>query len=304
MIKLLRPISFLYLSFSCTLFAQQEQKDPQNLRQFCASYHGQNSFLDELSHVYLKDQETRISLIQNIRQHQLPGCSQAFEDYLGQFLEYKNQDKKSLGFENYLMIALSAEIPIAKRLIENQINRGKLLEWLDVFQQSDKEAYFRTLSQWVSRVAELLRQLDNSPLQDLSKYGHSQKEGLDLKTPEAIAIWNPILIDRYLHEIQSEERHLTQEQFSALNVIFAASNQSYRDIFLIPMTKTVDLSIENWVKSFREEPVWIQFRLLALMGRVGGGMVKRELIWLSKNHENFKIRSLAQSTLNKVNHIE
>lgn len=293
------PIFFVSLFMQYT-YAQTTALPAVDVQTFCATYTGQSDFLKDLSQKILKDSARRIELVKLMRDKKAQGCQNALSNYLNKFMQNDSNEAEQKNFQSYLLLAFASNLPIATQLIEEEISKGKLIDWLDIFQKTDQEGYFKTLSQWVGKIALLLRQLDNANIVEEKQYGKMNSPDNDIKTPESIPIWNPIIINKYMTEIISNKIKLTKSDFANLNIIYSASNQSYRDIFLPEMTSVIKLSESNWIMSFRVEPSWVQFRLLPVMGKVGGGLMKRELIWLSNYHQNFKIRSIAQSTLDKM----
>jgi hypothetical protein len=87
------------------------------------------------------------------------------------------------------------------------------------------------------------------------------------------------------------------DQFGYLNIIFAATTTSYRETFIEQIAEVVANNPQTWILSFRKEPTWVEFRLFPIMKKAGGGEIKREMIWLSKYHQDGHIRILAMNTL-------
>lgn len=295
---------FLFFVFFLLLFNSHSfavVKQPFSVEVFCSTYNGQSNFLAELSKKILTNNAYRIELVKLLRNEKAKGCKSALDDYLNKFLENSINKTNETGFASYLLLAFASNLPVATKIIEKEIMGGNFIDWLDVFEKSDREAYFKTLSQWVERVAQLVRKLDKANTIDENMYGKMVGNENDIRTPESIPIWNPMLMNKYMNEVIYQKKKLTKDNFNNLNIIFSASNQSYREIFLTKMDSIISFGEINWILSFRIEPSWVQFRLLPVMGKVGGGLMKRELIWLSQNHQNFKMRSVAQSTLEKIN---
>ncbi len=268
---------------------------------FCRNYSGQDKFLSDLSTNIINSRETRLELVHLLKVHKVKGCEQALGDYLDRIISGEHKKEDSKNFDSYLLLSFAADLPQATALIEKQIDKGELVEWLDVFEKADRESYFKALSRWVERMAALLRKLDHAPTLNAQAYGKNIHNLDKISPPDAIAIWNPLFINKYLSEVKTQNIRLSKKECAQLNIIYAASNQSYREIFVEDMASALKKSDVNWLASFREEPTWVQFRLFPVMGKVGGGLVKRELIWLSKYHESFQVRSVAQSTLEKIN---
>ncbi len=286
---------------SNTSAAVKEIPPPISVENFCESYSGQSHFLEQMSKEILKDNKRRIKLVELMNSKHATGCREALSDYLKEIIKDDSNLEGRRGFEAYLALAFTVHLPEATELIEKEIDKGKLVDWIDVVQNSDKEAYFSALSHWVQKVAVLIRQITHGEAVDEKLYGRISGNEQEILTPEAIPIWNAIIVHKYMAEVMSRRMKLTKNEFAYLNILYAASNQSYREIFLKEMSSIVELSDVNWVTDFREEPTWVQFRLFPIMAKTRGGVVKRELIWLSNNHQEFRIRALAQSTLEKVN---
>ncbi|MES2615298.1 MAG: hypothetical protein V4591_07785 [Bdellovibrionota bacterium] len=293
---------FIFIMLCSINIAFAETSSPLfNIETFCKTYTGQTDFLKDMSKNILKESDRRLQLVNMMSHNRAQGCQNAITDFLNKYSQDDSTADKPDGFESVLLLAFAAKMPEATKVIEKEITQGRLTNWLDVFQKSDREAYYKTLSQWVERVAQLIRNLDHAELVDEKLYGKISENNTEIKPPESISIWNPMIINKYMSEILEQKIRLSKNSFENLNIIYAASNQSYRDVFLTKMASVIELSQPNWVASFRLEPSWVQFRLFPVMGKVGGGFIKRELIWLAQYHQNYKLRALAQTTLEKVN---
>ena len=294
-------IIFILMFLPQFLFA--EEKPLGSVESICQSYHGEDDFLKTASNEILKYNERRIELVRLMSKGKALGCQQALTDYLTHFNTPEFFQKKPFGFESYLILAYSANLPVAKKIIEDEINAGRLLDWLDIFQKFDEKAYYKSLSQWVERVAILLRNIDHAETLDKKDYGKvTGQENNKIQTPQSIQMWNIMIINKYLNEVINHKIKLTEKEFSNLNIIFAASNQSIRDIFASKMTTIIGNNNFIWILSFRIEPSWVQFRLFPLMIKDNGGFMKRELMWLAAHHENGKMRAMARTTLDKMNY--
>ena len=295
-------ISFYFLTSVYAVGSSTIPEAPElSIEKFCSEYSGGRGFMEDLSQKILKDNHQRFKLVQLMKNKKAQGCANALTEFLNSLEADGPKGKKPGYFQSFLVLAYAANLPVATKIMEQEINEGNLMTWLDVLEKQDKLIYFKSLSLWVHKMAVLLRQVGRANLVDVSQYGKNSGIQNDSHTPESIPIWNPVFNLKYMEEVSRLKMKLSIEDLNDLNIIFATSNQSYRDIFLKNMSVVISLSEKNWITSFRQEPSWVEFRLFPVMEKVGGGMMKRELIWLSNYHESFKIRSLALSTLEKVN---
>lgn len=236
--------------------------------------------------------EVRQQFIYFMKTEESHFCRDALERYLKKLNQEDIEDIR--GAIPYVLLGFSLNLPASRELIDKQITKGKFLDWLDVFKASDREAYLKTLGRWVEQTAIWVRNTAHAPMADLGQYGKSNNEDKELQAPRAVPVWNPMIIDKYLDEILAQHRDLTEEEFCHLNILYAIANQSYRDIFTAKMAAVVLRGQIQWLKSFRREQPWAQFRLLAIAKKTPGWPVRRELMWLSRYHQNYKIRAVAR----------
>lgn len=236
---------------------------------------------------------------QGLVQKKITGCETALSDYINKSLSSQNYEPKP-GEQAFLSMALMAKIPAAYKVIEKEIDKGLLSSWIDKLKETNENAYYDALQSWISKVAQEVRTLSKDTNLDDSNYGKLTKENNELKSPNAVRIWTPILMNRYLTETIQKQKKLHQNEFSHLNIIYAASTSSYKEIFGEQISKIISYNSKEWVLSFRKERPWIQFRLFPLLQQSNDGNITREIIWISNNHENKKLRELALSTLEKL----
>lgn len=282
-----------FLTFPLFSYAQN------NVATTCQSYDGNELiFLQKISSDILSEPSLRSELIQGLKANHLPGCKHALTDYMVGILKNPNP-KYRRGMQVYLPLALVADIPAARQLVSSEIDQGRLSDFIDVLKETDEKAYDQALSQWLEKVAAAVRSASNANQQDISKYGKAQNTELkEEKNLSIVSIWSPLYMDRYLQNALQKKEKLDQKQFSELNVIFALANGSYRGIFLNQFVSLIKLNTQQWMSSFRTEQPWVQFRLFPLLQKqTDNGLVKRELIWLAQYHQDARIRSLAQDTL-------
>ncbi|APJ03216.1 hypothetical protein [Silvanigrella aquatica] len=302
MLKKVYTLSILL--YSTCLFANQNKEASQGNKEnpkefvnvFCEKYDGQKDFYQKISQDILINEDRRAYFANALTQKKLPGCEKALTDYVKKILEDKEYTPKP-GEQAFLSLALMAKIPEAREIIEREIDRGYLSSWIDDLKTNNYKGYIEALNKWITRVANEIRRKDNTKLQDSSLYGIAPSDGKGIKYPEMVKIWTPILMNRYLTEMINEKDKLTEEQFGYLNIIFAATTTSYRETFMEQITQIVANNPQIWILSFRREQPWVQFRLFPIMKKVESGEIKREIVWLSKYHQDNRIRTLALNTL-------
>ncbi len=306
---MLKILYFLTISFySNFIFADQpknqakqpipkgEIENKKFIKEYCESYDSQKDFFKKMSTDILSRENMRVQFISDLTQKKLPGCDLALKDYMKRILAEKDFEVNSVD-QAFLSIALVAKIPEAVEVIEREIDRGYLSSWIDTLKESNDKGYIQSLNNWIKRVAKEIRKKDDTKTLDASLYGSLPNDGKGINYPEMVRIWTPILMNRYLTEMVKRKIKLDIDQFGYLNIIFAATTTSYRETFSDQIAEIVANNPQTWILSFRKEPTWVEFRLFPIMKKVGGGEIKREIIWLSKYHQDGRIRTLAINTL-------
>lgn len=288
----------------CTFNAYGAQADSvqntpeQTVDEFCKSYGGESNFLPKMTATLLKDEKNRAALMHTLKAGDgKNGCVRALSNYLDRWQE-EDETTDKRGRQSYFMLAVIAKLDQAQKIIEAEIDRGQVSTWLDVLAANDSTAYLSALEKWIQKVGDALRTIDHAELSKTTTYGKISTKETDVKPPAALPLWSPLLLSRYLSEVEKQKKKLTQKEFAALNIIYGASTPSYREIFAEPISKVITLNDSEFILTFRQEPNWVQFRLIPLLSKTGGGSIKRELIWLSNYHQDFKMRAVSLNALN------
>lgn len=272
----------------------------QTVERFCKSYRGEKDFLPQMTQTLLKDEIRRAALIRTLQTgDRKNGCVRALSNHLDQW-QKDTKITDSRGQQAYFMLAVVAKLDQAKKIIEAEIDRGQVSTWLDVLAENDAKTYLQALEKWVLKVGEGLRKVDNAELSKAANYGKISANNMDIKPPADLQLWSPLLLSRYLSEVEKQKKKLTQKEFAALDIIYAASTASYREVFADAIAKAIKLNDSEFILNFRQEPTWVQFRLVPLLGKAGSGSIKRELIWLSNYHQDFKMRAVALNALENL----
>ncbi len=278
-----------------------KNNSPQFFIDYCEKNSNQEKFLKNLAADIMKSETRRKEFIAGLAQKKFPNCENILKEYIKKIISETDYTPKA-GEQALLSLALVAKIPEATKMIELEIDKGYLSSWIDVLKETDEQGYLLSLKSWIKRVATEIREKDNTKLRAESDYGKIPANGNEIKYPDMVRIWTPILMNRYLTEIMSRQQKLTVEEFGDLNIIFAASTASYRDTFIDPISQIVAHNSKDWLISFRKEEPWVEFRLFPIMQKLGkkDGYIRREIIWLAKNHQDPKLKSLATATLDNI----
>jgi hypothetical protein len=269
------------------------------VKNFCENYNHDKEFYQKTVKEILSQETLRFYLAEGLRHNQLPGCKKAFKDYLKKRLENED-DETQPGDQAFLSLGFLAKLPESQKIIEREIDKGLLSSWIDLLQKENEEAYRHALGKWITRVGQELRQKENAGLRAVSDYGKAPADGKGIKIPNMVRIWTPILMSRYLSDSIKTQKKLDVIEYGHLNIIFASTTTSYREIFKEEISKIIANNTTQWIQSYKKEPPWIQFRLLPLMQNIDSGDIKREVIWLSKHHQDPLFRTLAINTLEKI----
>lgn len=227
-------------------------------------------------------------------------CGLAVKEILSRYLA-----KPALGAEKgspkapFVILGLHAGLPEATRILEIEVLHGDADDWLDTLGRIDKQASLRAMKMWVAQAAQAIRQLENISSQSYEAYGEGLIEGQGFGR-ESVRLVSPLLVEKFLREVRDAHVPLSPAEISDLNVVFAGTNPTYRQIFVHSFAAIVQSHIGAWIPAFRKEPVWVQFRLFPLMANLRGPEVVRELMWLSSHHADSRVRSLAGRTLDEV----
>ncbi len=305
-----KKIIILFSILSLNVFGQDktlnENISPQKkVAKLCSEFETGKSFnylkdfIERIKNEVLLNEKVRVQFAKDLNSKKLKGCENLLREYVLNMANKKDYEPQ-LGEQGLLSLAIIAGIPEANNVIEKEINEGRLSSWIDTLNSTDDKAYIKALNNWVLKIAKAIRESENSSLSEISDYGKIENENVDLKNPDKFRIWTPILMNRYLIENVKRKSKLNEEEFSNLNIIYGASTTSYREIFGDEIAKIARNNVEKWILSFRKEKAWVQFRLFPLMERIGGGEIKREVIWISKHHQSKKMRAIALSTLEKI----
>ncbi|MGY3803948.1 hypothetical protein ACWNT8_07805 [Pigmentibacter ruber] len=290
----------LLILTSSLAFAESASQSDEYFINFCEKNSSQEKFLANIGKEILSKEQKRVEFISGLTNKKYPACIEILTEYIKKIISEKEYKPKA-GEQSILALALVAKIPEATKMIELEIDKGYLSSWIDVLKETNEQGYILSLKSWIKRVGKEIRERDNTKLLNVSEYGKAQI-GKEIKYPDMVRIWTPILMGRYLTEMITRKEKLTVSEFNDLNIIFAASTTSYRETFLDQIIKIVEYNPKDWITSFRCEEPWVEFRLFPIMKILGkkDGYIKREIIWLAKYHQDPKLKSLANATLDSV----
>lgn len=290
----------LLILTSSLAFAESASQSDEYFINFCEKNSSQEKFLANIGKEILSKEQKRVEFISGLTNKKYPACIEILTEYIKKIISEKEYKPKA-GEQSILALALVAKIPEATKMIELEIDKGYLSSWIDVLKETNEQGYILSLKSWIKRVGKEIRERDNTKLLNVSEYGKAQV-GKEIKYPDMVRIWTPILMGRYLTEMITRKEKLTVSEFNDLNIIFAASTTSYRETFLDQIIKIVEYNPKDWITSFRCEEPWVEFRLFPIMKILGkkDGYIKREIIWLAKYHQDPKLKSLANATLDSV----
>lgn len=308
-------IIFCILIFICNnfVFANENSKNINKnevspeikpeifVKEFCDNYDEQKDFFKNMAKDILAHEKRRTEFASGLIRKKYPQCEIALKDFMKKILAEKEYTPKA-GEQAFLSLALLAKIPEASKVIEREIDKGLLSSWIDTLKETNDSGYIQSLNSWIKRVAKEIREKDNTKILEAALYGKPPADGKDIKYPDMVRIWTPILMNRFLNETITRKTKLTVDEFSQLNIIFAATTTSYRETFIDQITKIVANNSQAWILSYRKEEPWVEFRLFPIMQKLGkkDSDIKREIIWLSKYHQDGRIRTLAMNTLENI----
>lgn len=280
---------------------KQQQAETTFITEYCEKNSDHEKFLKNLAKEIMSIETRRVIFVTGLTQKKFPNCERILKEYIQKIIAEKDYVPKA-GEQAILVLALLAKVPEATKMIEREIDKGYLSSWIDALKEADDNGYILSLKSWIKRVAKEIREKENTKLLDVTEYGKTSANGKEIKYPDMVRIWTPILMNRYLTEMIARKAKLSVEEFNELNIIFASSTASYRDTFFDQITILVSNNAKDWILSFRKEEPWVEFRLFPIMQKLGkqDGYIKREIIWLANYHQDQKLKSLARATLDLV----
>lgn len=247
-----------------------------------------------LSESSLADLQVRRGLI-TLMQKQDNRCRKSLENWLVEMRSQTLEHRTKTGRLAAITLGVLLDMPAAKQLVEAEAASGAGLEWLATLQQWDERAYNDLLRKWVIRSGEQIRRSRGLGQLSAEVYGRNQIQ--ELTQSAAVQPLPPIVFDLFLKSLGL--RNADADEISALNAIFVNLNAGARNLYADAYIPVLRRNAVSWVAAFRSESAWTQFQLLELMGRTGGAEMVRELMWLSQNHTDSRMKSRASQVLDE-----
>jgi hypothetical protein len=252
-------------------------------------------FQSLLSGFSMSDKKFRKALVSRMSQKSSP-CRVALEQRLDEIYSKPADFVSNTGRNAALTLGLMLELPLAQRIIEAELEVGDSTEWLEMLRLWNQQAYRSALRNWLVNEAGKRRQQMQLSLQDVQNYGLRQIE--EFTFDESASKRTSLVLQLYLKDALGLTH--TAQDFTSLNAHYASLRPGVRKLFKDSFAKLVQKSPAAWVQAFRTERSWTQFQLLELMEVAGGAEIVRELLWLSENHIDKRMKLRAQSALNHL----
>jgi hypothetical protein len=267
------------------------------VKRLCSSKSALSSkdFQSLLSGFSMGDNNFREALVSSMSQKTNP-CREALERRLDQLQSKPADFNSNTGRNAALTLGLVLELPLALKILEAELEMGESAEWLETLRLWNQKAYRSTLRKWLVQDAYKRRQEMGFLVQDPQNYGLRQIE--EQVFDDSASKRTSLVLQLYLKE--GSRLNQTSEEFAALNVHYASLKPGVRRIYKDAFAKLVKKSPATWVQAFRRERSWTQFQLFELMEATGGAEIVRELLWLSENHIDNRMKLRAQSALNQL----
>lgn len=220
-------------------------------------------------------------------------CRKSLENWLTEIKDKPMDHRTNTGRLAAVTLGVLLDLPVAKQWIESEAASGGGLEWLATLRQWDEKAYSELLKKWVMSGGEQIRRARGLVKLTPDTYGKNQIE--DLSSAQSVQMLSPLVFDLFLKSLA--QRPPTTDELAALNVIFVNLNAGARELYARSFVPVLRRNAVVWMQVFRTESAWTQFQLLDLMGRVGGAEMVRELMWISQNHADVRMKSRASQAL-------
>lgn len=220
-------------------------------------------------------------------------CRKSIEKWLVEIRDRPAAFRTNTGRMAAVTLGVLLELQVARQFVESEATSGGGLEWLATLRQWDEKAYHSLLSQWVLRGAAAIRRERGLSRLTVELYGKNPIGDVTART--AASEFPPVVFDLFLKSLA--ERKPSKDELSALNVIFINFNSGARKLYSDSFAMVLRRNAVDWMTEFRLESAWTQFQLIELMGQTGGAEMVRELMWLSQNHTDLRMKSRAAQIL-------
>jgi hypothetical protein len=289
------PVSLFLLGVGAFEIPNTALAVQQPLSQVCAttSRVGDDKLQALLAEASMASPQERNSLLELMRDKN-NGCRKALELRLAELKEKPSNFRNNTGRHAALTLGLMLDIPTALQLVEAEAASSGAPEWLSMLAQWDERAYSTLLRGWVLTSAERLRTRMGLPKAMSEMYGKLLIEERPQQGEKSVL--TPLVLELYLKNAATKAS-VSAEEFAALNIHYAAGNPGSRRLFVGNYVSVLKKHAPLWIPVFREERPWTQFQMVDLMGQVGGSEMIRELLWLSQNHADARMKSRASQAL-------
>ncbi len=297
---------FISLPFQINALAAEAAQSPQTPvvkivgpADVCGSHVRKSGLLERIEKEYLVEKQTRTALVEALRTGTMNPCREELSKYIDVLLQSAAKGQLPKLRPALLSLALSHNLPDVQKVMALYIEHGVAGEWLDSLKALDDKLYFEILGRWVSDTAQLIRINQNLGLRSPAEYGMMSLMSTTEKR-EAVKLVSPLVVNRYLNELSARKKVLTQTEILSINALFAGTSANDRQLLLEPIARIFRRQESDIIVAFRQESVWAAFKLLPLLGKLGGPEMARELMWLSQNHKDVRMRSVASRTLDEM----
>lgn len=283
-----------FISFVFSVFPRANAFALNSVEKKCSgkSNIAADNFQDILAEVSMANLQTRTALLTLMREKG-NNCRKAIELRLLEIKEKPANFKNNTGRHAALTLGLLLNLPVALQIVESEAAISGAPEWLAMLQQWDEKAYSELLRKWVLEAGEKLRfdlGLQSAGKQNYGKTLIEERSHNGKKNQQA-----PFVLELYLKS--ALHRAPSVNEFAAINIHYAAADAASRRLFHDNFVAILRKNSVSWVNSFRDERAWTQFQMIELMASIGGSEMVRELLWLSQNHIDERMKSRASQAL-------
>ena len=247
------------------------------------------SLLAEQSLADTSMRQQLISLMQNPENR----CRKSIEKWLIEIRDKPSAFQTNTGRLAAVTLGVLLDLQVARAFVESEATSGGGLEWLATLRQWDEKSYHGLLSQWVLRGASAIRQERGLSRLTVELYGRNPIS--DVTAGSVATGFPPVVFDLFLKSLN--QRKPSGDELAALNVLFINFNSGARKLYTDAFANVLRRNAVSWMSEFRLESSWAQFQLIELMGQTGGAEMVRELMWLSQNHSDVRMKSRAAQIL-------
>lgn len=225
------------------------------------------------------------------------GCARALDEGLAEIASGKPSDLVKENKVGLLLLAAEARRNgLSKALAVTIATEQQKTEWFGALLDANRTEGRRALRLWFSQTATGLRETQKLAPVASDLYGKAASSPLSQGLDD-VKLTNPLLFARYLGELKAAGFDDGEREMADFALVYALQDAASRRLYADSVASLVSRNEGLFLSAFRKEHPLVQFRLVPLMANAKTPAFVRELLWISNNHADVRVRSLASGAL-------